>query len=270
MISIKFQGWFQVRLATDPDPSDEPRGISGYMFALPNEPDLDRIIRFHNPLVKRSHTPNVGVYVSGLYNNNQPIDDHSILGSKFNLESDPKFFGFNSIIADDGEEPIAPFIISIGNGQFKLQRSILKGSMTYPFRDTLSQPIFGESADIYEKTSIWNFDEVIDNRVKALQDDLAITIDKMEKYCIIKRLEFLKSPSAKRFFSARMFWQLAYNSRIEKGGLAGNILAENIDNVIKIDNDYPWNMNFWMGAWDPDAQCGFVNGVLRIPFAKLV
>ena len=45
MIEIHFEGWFECRLATDPDPTDEPRGVSGWTYALAGEPDLDRIIR---------------------------------------------------------------------------------------------------------------------------------------------------------------------------------------------------------------------------------
>ena len=33
-------GWFQCRLATDPDPYDEPRGVSGYVHAYLGEPTL--------------------------------------------------------------------------------------------------------------------------------------------------------------------------------------------------------------------------------------
>ena len=39
-IWLKFTGWFQCRLATDPDPTDEPRGVSGYVRAVAGEPDL--------------------------------------------------------------------------------------------------------------------------------------------------------------------------------------------------------------------------------------
>lgn len=44
-VSIPFRGWFQARLATDPDDFDEPRGQNGWTFAFEGEPDLDRIIR---------------------------------------------------------------------------------------------------------------------------------------------------------------------------------------------------------------------------------
>ncbi len=49
MLSITFAGWAQCRLPTDPDPYDEPRGVSGYMYAYAGEPDLDRLIRFQDP-----------------------------------------------------------------------------------------------------------------------------------------------------------------------------------------------------------------------------
>jgi hypothetical protein len=38
---LAFEGYFQMRMATDPDPTDELRGVSGYTFALAGEPDLD-------------------------------------------------------------------------------------------------------------------------------------------------------------------------------------------------------------------------------------
>ena len=43
---LGFGGYFQLRMATDPDPTDDPRGMSGYTFALPGEPDFDGILHF--------------------------------------------------------------------------------------------------------------------------------------------------------------------------------------------------------------------------------
>lgn len=42
---INFEGYWQCRQATDPDPSEDPRGVSGYTYAFGNESDLDLIIR---------------------------------------------------------------------------------------------------------------------------------------------------------------------------------------------------------------------------------
>lgn len=45
LLSIYFEGYWQCRQATDPDPSDDPRGASGYTFAVGAENDLDMTIR---------------------------------------------------------------------------------------------------------------------------------------------------------------------------------------------------------------------------------
>ena len=37
LLEIKYQGFFFCRLATDPDPTDEQRGVSGYTMALVDE-----------------------------------------------------------------------------------------------------------------------------------------------------------------------------------------------------------------------------------------
>jgi len=63
VIVCSFAGWIQIRLATNPDPPDEPRGISGYTFALPGEPALDRLLRTSDPVAPRSHGPLIGVAV---------------------------------------------------------------------------------------------------------------------------------------------------------------------------------------------------------------
>jgi len=44
-MKIHFEGFWQCRLSTDPDPTLEGRGTSGYTNALPGEGDFDRIIR---------------------------------------------------------------------------------------------------------------------------------------------------------------------------------------------------------------------------------
>lgn len=45
-LRLEFEGYFQLRMATDPDATDERRGVSGYTFALAGEPDFDAILHF--------------------------------------------------------------------------------------------------------------------------------------------------------------------------------------------------------------------------------
>jgi hypothetical protein len=45
LLEIEFQGYFLCRIATDPDPTNEQRGVSGYTIALITENPLDQVIR---------------------------------------------------------------------------------------------------------------------------------------------------------------------------------------------------------------------------------
>jgi hypothetical protein len=45
ILTIHYEGYWQCRQATDPDPSDDWRGASGYTYAVGHENDFDRIIR---------------------------------------------------------------------------------------------------------------------------------------------------------------------------------------------------------------------------------
>ena len=85
MIELRFGGWFQCRLATDPDPYDEPRGVSGYVHAYVGEPDLDRRINFQPPPFMRSHAPNVGIAIDQVTRDGQLVTNHALLGSAVNL-----------------------------------------------------------------------------------------------------------------------------------------------------------------------------------------
>lgn len=51
---LEFKGWFQcrLRLSTDPDPTWEPRGVSGYTRAVGRESDFDRVLH-----LQRSEIP---------------------------------------------------------------------------------------------------------------------------------------------------------------------------------------------------------------------
>ena len=45
LLTVDFGGYFICRLATDPDPTNETRGMSGYTMALATEDPFDHVIR---------------------------------------------------------------------------------------------------------------------------------------------------------------------------------------------------------------------------------
>ncbi|MEM7536423.1 MAG: hypothetical protein AAF639_29840 [Chloroflexota bacterium] len=68
-LSLNFEGYFMCRLATDPDPTDDVRGTSGYTMALQGEPDLDQMVRLQPaddmpPLRQPADSLNISIGVS--------------------------------------------------------------------------------------------------------------------------------------------------------------------------------------------------------------
>lgn len=121
VLELRFEGVAQCRLATDPDGADVRRGVTGNGFAIGDEPDLDRIIRFQpEKATLRSHCPRVGVVVKAASlkqrdlapwaDSGQPVS--SLEGASVDLAGDPKFEGRNHLVSEDGE-PIDPFEIRV-------------------------------------------------------------------------------------------------------------------------------------------------------------
>lgn len=93
-VELRFAGWFECRLATDPDLFEEKRGRLGWTFALPAEPDLDRIFRFQpTNAVLRAGGPAVGVRVQSVAVEGVEAPGHPLLGAPVDLLGDPVFEG---------------------------------------------------------------------------------------------------------------------------------------------------------------------------------
>jgi len=132
MLELYFDGWFQCRLARDPDPSDEKRGISGASFATVYEPDLDRIIRLNHAVASRAmylpeghEVPPVGVSVKSVHIDGQRMATHALLGARVDLIDDPVFQSLNGIFSTPGGEIIDPFHVSVSRDGVRLSRKDL-------------------------------------------------------------------------------------------------------------------------------------------------
>jgi hypothetical protein len=127
--AVRFSGRFQCRLATDPDPFDHPWGeqssfgvyaVQGPDPANPDEPPLDRIVRFQEAVALRSFCAQIGVSVVGI---EAEVGDSMIrftagdplIGQPVRLGPQCKFEGRNRTFAPDGFEPISDFRLEIGS-----------------------------------------------------------------------------------------------------------------------------------------------------------
>jgi hypothetical protein len=188
MLELYFEGWFQCRLARDPDPSDEKRGISGASFATVYEPDLDRIIRLNDAVASRARylpddhqVPPVGVSVTSVYIHGQKTTTHPLLGARVDLLDDPVFNSLNGIFSTPGNEIIDPFHISVSRENLRLSRRDLwdptRPDLTMydmPLDSPLlarRQPAWQESqsVDVREATGIFNPAEYIKKRILDLE-----------------------------------------------------------------------------------------------------
>src|ERR1051326_7703714 len=95
-LDINFDGYFMCRLATDPDPTNEERGMSGYTMALALEDPLDQVIRLQADadfLRRNARAPmadmkiTVGVTVRSLQFQGAPYDAaQGLIGAKVYLD----------------------------------------------------------------------------------------------------------------------------------------------------------------------------------------
>jgi hypothetical protein len=303
MLNIHFEGWFQCRLATEPDPSDEPRGISGFTFAVAGEPDFDRIIRLqYSPLViERSHTPRVGVNVHRVDLDGQPILaqdplSQALVGAQVELLDDAKFIGQNYIVALARKEPIDPFHLKIsreidGKREAILSRkdlwnpnepklniyTILKDknkdlqeiealiSRRQPIgKDPAVDVIRMQAPDVAEAIGISDTRNYLQERLKRLKQDRQDLPDTPANAVQIAALQTRISKLIPEEQSRLLLVKVSYQFDINGDRAVTEVNRDLLHGEVSVD--VPWPIKFWMGAWDSDALCGYLKGVLSIPF----
>jgi hypothetical protein len=125
---LRYSGRFQCRLATDPDVFNDPWGhqSSFGMYAVqgpdptnPDEPPLDRIIRFQDPVDLRPFSQPIGVSVKAIEAQVGPVAGtfsvgDQVIGASVQLGPDCKFESQDGAFAQPGFEPISSFQFQVG------------------------------------------------------------------------------------------------------------------------------------------------------------
>jgi hypothetical protein len=303
MIAIQFQGWFQCRLANDPDPTDEPRGVSGSTFATVDEPDLDRVICLQppaDPRVIRSFSPPIGVSVYRVDVDGQPADQHPLLGAAVSLLDEAKFVEWNGVVTAPNQAFIDPFVFQIRQGDalaltraavwdvvapnrtyYEVPPSFLAPRQTRPDLSPAARAAVGQATGIVDPLAFW------ERRQQQLQDELAGlpggTAQDVERrrVAIEQRLAWLdliarsKARCPDPWSDCRGAWDWralrAVLLLVGRVDFAFPLNAAEVDVIdaagvfSPIDRSTPWPLSFWMGAWDNDTLCGFMQGNLQLP-----
>jgi hypothetical protein len=256
-LHLDFAGWFQCRLATDPDPADEPRGVSGYVHALAGEPDLDRVLRLQPAgTVSRPFCPPIGVTVRTVRIDGAVRPEHPLLGAAVDLLDSPKFEGRNGIVADDGFEPIVPFHLRVAQGDFVLRRTH-RDAEEFPFADLQATGVQPGLTDILAATGIADLADVWAVRRDEVRQALESATDETTRAALTARGALLGNRGLTGVFGFRMLYSVA---------LAGSGEALDPDRWLprEVALDAPWLADFWLGGWDADALSGFLKGTLRV------
>jgi len=301
MLRLLLEGYYQMRMATDPDPPDDPRGLSGYTFALPGEPDFDHKLHFQ-PDERGAHQrlyglpgapgPQIGVKVVDAMENGAQRPD--IRGCRV-LFVDAEIVERNGVIVRNDMFVIDPLRVRIegeGNRKALLDRvDILSGDPQKPNlpiteatsaqiqRRQLQGGFMDMACKVALATGLPSPDaaSLLANRRERQRNLIALrnTIDptqqpgeysglttRITQLDILKEWWDLSAPSARPLDRrARQLALLADGWNIDVNGPV-------LSNELGADETKLWNLSFWMGGWDGDALCGFIQGELNVPLRE--
>jgi hypothetical protein len=302
---LDFEGYFQMRMATDPDPTDERRGVSGYTFALAGEPDLDAKVHLQPdepgvwqrkfgigddegenlPVARtsRSGGPRVGVIVTGASIGGNPAPEYLDARVQF---LDAQILEHNGVLIRNDFFFVDPLHVRISDreGKVLLERKdwVNPTDPDMPLWEATSpmlvrrQPTMAQSnspmvaaatglPNASNETCILNREA----RRKSLEALYAKTKDETARAALVTRIEQLRI--------VEQWWNLAvgtYKNRpIDRRAHQLTLLFDGWNiavmgpavNPIGADETQPWPLKFWMGGWDGDALTGFVKGTWEIP-----
>lgn len=301
MLVVEFSGYALMRIPTDPDPTDEPRGVSGYTFVFANEPNLDREIRLQpDARFIRSHSPQpMGVFVKRAEKRfadpgKVAQDLPGLVGAKMNWEDGPKLENRNLILTVAGQEPIIPFNMRISNDDISIYRTVPINSADP------SQPVYkanpGDLARMAaygmypEPDTIGRATGVTDPYKRLLERIALLEADKAQleaappsedagnRLAVINgRLKQLRigrdNPNDRRVANSTMVERFSFgmdggNCEIE--GAQDRILGGTLNDAPFGPAGKPapsgWQISFWIGAWDSDLLCAYFEGTLLAPY----
>ena len=293
VLTLNFAGYVQCRLATDPDPTDERRGVSGYTFALPGEPDLDWTL-YTQPgpgvVARVGVERRVGVKVTGGFSGATAIvAGHPLFGAAVDLLDQPRFEERNYVVHSTTFGVIAPFKLRISGRGVKLFRQV----DFYPGKP-LTTPVFEVPQAVLTPYTMQSFEAnaaacaallgtaqnpsayrqarldtllkirarprltpearaALDKRIDELRLD-----DPRDRRTaqLVNRAIFsyaLNGPASTAFGPTAPAQWL--NGQWENGAWKYHDPARPL---------LPWPCNFWIGSWDADSLTCYLQGTVKL------
>ena len=299
-MSIGFEGYFACRIATDPDPTDEPRGMSGYTMALTNEDPLDQIVRLQidaDYLARNARAPLremfknreylLGVKVRSVSLDGEPWEPglRTLLNLPLSLnggDAPLKGAAFDSRNAVTGNDDamsfvVYPFNLAIGQPTDPTGPAIaVAEAMAPPY--TFTDPTqyasrlsklatdAGQIAEVSEAIGVYDTYGYFLNRRRYLEKAIA---DAQREPPSPQREATIQGYKSR--IQQIDFWGDRISSKlVARCNWAYELPGEKRFNVPGIggqaDTSVPWSTSFWFGGWDGDLLIGYMRGSLSFPF----
>ena len=286
---IEFSGWCIIRLPTDPDPPDEPRGVSGYTFAFAGEPDLDRVLHLQPPadFTPRSHGPErlgVAVTVAQRVSGSDRTPVPALAGATVELLGQPRFENRNWTLTLPGFEPIYPFDLRIARDGLEIRRSAPFDPKNpdmplweVPETQLLQHGAQGmefEPQTVGQATGVWDQLGVATQRLEMLKTDLGKEKDPVAAAALRGRIAELQfavdfhkthAPQQDRRTMAHSFVE-RFGFPMQGADASVTGAAKRLGSSLDVTN--AWMISFWLGGWDPDLLCAYLAGSLQIPYLE--
>lgn len=301
-LDINFEGYFMCRIATDPDPTNEERGMSGYTMALVYEDPLDQVIRLQvdaNWLERNARLPlpemkiEVGVTVKSVLFNDVPYDGaYRVLGAKVYLDGvdfplpGPTFESRNSIVGSDDSFAfvVNPFELRIQNEDTGVKLTASDYVDPKNPKAALWQipdpSVYGRrlascasTGDTEASEAVHVFDAYgyFRDRRRYLEKMIRDT----EALCVVasgKELEYLSAQI--QTYKSRIYQLEHWGDRVISKIQTRVGWEHDINGPQKVKGDLggfidtktPWHVKYWFGGWDGDLLLGYMRGTLSLPF----
>jgi hypothetical protein len=193
------------------------------------------------------------------------VSDHPLAHARVDLVRRPVFEGRNGLVADDGYEPIEPFVLRIETDDaLALEREDLPSTPWDPARPDPAALAhrFGlgldgsAAAEIGKAVGIADPDSWKDERRKLLERARREAEPGPARLGLDLRLAMLQPIALVR---------VRYRFLIGHHG--GQCTVDDPQGSLAppIDTAVPWPVDLWFGAWDGDGLVAYVKGELIIP-----
>ncbi len=288
-LDICFQGYFTSRIATDPDPTNEDRGMSGYTMALPNEDRLDQVIRLQadadywtrnmrKPLDEMPFT--IGVQVASVQVAGRDFAPAAaLIGSRVYLDGrDEPLTGavFESRNNTTGSDDTMAFVIDPFNLRIEGPAATIT-AIDYLDPSDPARPLWAiVDPKVYGRR--------LTSCVAVNDQVVAQAIGVFDQYGYFRdRRRFLEQqiaaggdPALIETYRTRLFQLETWGDRVisKMGTRCDWVFDINGPQEVvqrqplggQLVKNEPWKTSFWFGGWDGDLLIGYMRGLLRIPF----